>query len=360
MDIDEYARRSATLLHASERFRAALFADERQQQFRANDLLAAAGDEAAKDVFSRFQPGGTSPLPRPSGPSALSAVLFDLQSGNLLIAAGLRIKELPAIDDGNLLSEAHRQIEASRGELVASDVRMQFAANLMIHSGDTNAAAAEFRRYSGELLDEIVLESRNTINTACKGLAKLDPSEVTKAIDQLGGAVPIVADVGRLVRQGLEKVKRAIEAVAELFGKDTLDKVKATVQEIWSNVKSLDHDLLGRLLGVGTVKKRIEQILAASTLTPAALDRATNTLPGVASEFTKNNSLLRALIRAIELVALLLYALRFLTGPWLAVALGIAYLTIIGGALLIGGEYTGGRQLLHWAQGVEQLAEAIG
>jgi hypothetical protein len=88
------------------------------------------------------------------------------------------------------------------------------------------------------------------------------------------------------------------------------------------------------------------------------VDRASNSLTALAGAFTESNALLRALIRAIDLAAVLLLMLNF-ASPWLALGLAVAYLSAVGGALLVAGEYTGGRQLLHWTKGVEQVAEGI-
>jgi CTP-dependent riboflavin kinase len=95
-----------------------------------------------------------------------------------------------------------------------------------VQSKTLESAADQFRNYSSELLEEIVGESEQTITAAITELKKLDPAEIVKAVGQIGEAVPIVAGAGQVLRRGLEKLKRAIEALMEMFGKDAFKEVK--------------------------------------------------------------------------------------------------------------------------------------
>lgn len=357
--VDEYIHQAALLLQAAEQFEDSLAAGDAEQEFAVDELLGVAQKNAVQGISLRFQgqPGAGLPATR-SVSGGLSAIVLELQSANVLVAAGLQKQELGLAGDLDLLHQAQQHVATTRDELSASATGSARFASLNIQSATAESATQAFRTYSGQLLDEIVDEAGNTAKAALKGVAKLDAYQIANALSQIGEAVPIVAGVGVLLRKGIEKLKAAIEALSELFGKDAFDKVRDQIGEIWQQAGEVGRALLTRLLGAQGVKARIEEILSGSSLPISAVDGASNALPVLAAEFARNNKLLRALVRAIDLAAGLLALLSF-AGPWLGLALGTAYLSTIGGVLLVGGEYTGGRRLLRWVDGVEQVAERI-
>jgi hypothetical protein len=355
--ISDYTRRSAVLLQATERFEQSLD-DPRRREAATKQLLNAAEKDSIADVRLGFQakPGEQPPA---SVSGRLSAVLFDLQSANVLVAAGLRAEKPKEQGDGELLKDARRQMATTREELLAPAlVPKGFVASLNLKSETLESAAEQFRNYSGQLLGEIVSESEQTITAALAELKKLDPGEIVKAVGQIGEAVPIVADAGQMLRKGLEKLKRAIEALMEMFGKEAFKEVKEQIRRIVKEAGLSGRTLLEPLLGVNTVKERIKIILANPALIISKLDSASNSLPELARDFNRDNKLLRAVIRAIELAALLLAVVHF-AAPWLVPTIAIAYVLAIGATVLVGRQYTGAWRVLAWSDGVEQVAGRI-
>src|SRR5690349_8708571 len=124
--ISDYANRSAVLLQATERFEDAL-GDFRQQDIATKDLLSAAEQDSFAGVRLGFQvePG----VPPPSSVSGrLSAVLYDLQSANVLIAAGVRTESPNGQGAGNLLQDARQEVATTRDELLSPAAPTGFAA----------------------------------------------------------------------------------------------------------------------------------------------------------------------------------------------------------------------------------------
>jgi hypothetical protein len=354
--ISDYANRSAVLLQATERFEDAL-GDFRQQDIATKDLLSAAEQDSFAGVRLGFQvePG----VPPPSSVSGrLSAVLYDLQSANVLIAAGVRTESPNGQGAGNLLQDARQEVATTRDELLSPAAPTGFAAKLSLKSATLESAVGEFRNYSDQLLGEIVSEAGKTIKVASTELSKLDPSEIGKALGQIGEAVPIIASAGQLLRKGLEKLKRAIESLIEMFGKDAFKKIKEQVTQILEAAGVSSQGLLEKVLGTNSVKQRIATILANPSLTIAKVDDASNLLPDLASHFNGDNKLLRAVMRGIQLAGALLVVLHF-AAPWLAPTLAIAYVLAIGAAALVGLQYTGAWRTLNWIDGVEQIADKI-
>jgi hypothetical protein len=356
--VSEYLSRSALLLQAAELFEDSLAANETEQDFAVNHLLTTAEKDGA-GVLVGFQTQNGVGRPPPSLEEGLSAALWELQTANLLVAAGLKRRELEAEGAADLLDRAEQDFRTTRSELAtASPTEARFEKVLNLNSKTLDAATGAFRTHSGNLLEEIVKEAEETIKDALKGLGKLNVYQVASALSQLGQGLPIVAEAGALVRKGIEKLKRAIEGLAALFGKDGFAKVKEEIGEVWQQANKLGRAMLASVLGVEKVKARIEQILADASLAIASVDSGSNKLAPLAADFARNNKLVRALRRALDLAADFLTLLHF-AGPWFGLALGAGYLSTIGGVLLVGGEYTGGRRLLQWVNGVEQIAEQI-
>jgi hypothetical protein len=341
------------LLNEATRFERSLTADEAVQEAAVRDLLDAADEDAAPTTFA-FQPGIGQPAPSPRF-EGLASVLFDLQSANLLVAAAIERKEIEVAANAGTFHMARHEMVTTR-DAVEAPAAIRFELET-ISSSTPDEAAREFRKWSGKLLDEIVVETAKTIEMSVDSLKKLDPLKVSEALGALVKPLPFATDVGLLMRRGIQKLRHAIEALIALFGKEAFEKIKSEIDKIRSCSGDTAHQALEAALGVRAVKERVEVILDGGR--PAVMvDRASNSLTTLAGAFTDSNALLRALIRAIDLAAVLLLMLSF-ASPWLAVGLAVAYLSSVGGALLVAGEYTGGRQLLHWTKGVKQVAEGI-
>jgi hypothetical protein len=356
----DYAQRAAVLLNEASRFEDSLSADESAQQAAVRDLLEAA-DMGAGPTVAAFDPG-IGPPPPPAGLDGVSSILFDLQSANLLMAGAIERKEIAAAAPAGHFQRARQDIETTRNEITTPET-IPFELSWTVKSSTSAEAANEFRKWSGKLLDEIVDESADTMERAVNGLRKLDPAKVSDALGALLKPLPFATEAGVLVRKGIQKLRQAIEALVALFGTDAFEAIKGEIDKLRNASGDIAHKLLEAVLGVPAVRQRIEAIAAVGKDKPEAwrdtVDRASNSLIALADDFTRYNRLLRALIGAIDLAVVLLVALHF-AGPWFALAIGVAYLSTIGGTILVAIEYTGVRQLLRWTKGVEQVAEGIG
>src|SRR5690242_18182179 len=93
--ISEYTRRAALLLEAAQRFEESL-ADRDERDAAARQLLGAAEKDSFAEVRLGFEADTAATQPPPPISGRLAAVLFDLQSANVLVAAGLRADALQA------------------------------------------------------------------------------------------------------------------------------------------------------------------------------------------------------------------------------------------------------------------------
>lgn len=69
-------------------------------------------------------------------------------------------------------------------------------------------------------------------------LKKFDSTKIIEGIDKLGESFQVVAAAGKLIRQGLDLLKKALDALSNLFGKEALANTRKKVREIWKKFES--------------------------------------------------------------------------------------------------------------------------
>ena len=178
------------------------------------------------------------------------------------------------------------------------------------------------------------------------------PIALTIAGSDSGGGAGIQADLKTFSALGVYGAS-AITAVTAQDTQRVYDFIELTPEFIAKQIDAVMDDI-----GADAVKTRIKSILATPALNISKVDRASNSLPQLARDFTRDNTLLRALLRAIQLAGVLL-ALLHLAAPWLVPTLAIAYVLAIGTTVLVGRQYTGAGCVLAWIDGVEQVAGRI-
>jgi hypothetical protein len=359
----DFVNRSERLLAAAQQFRDSLGKGEQDQELAIDDLLAAAGEGAGPATYGY---AGDSVAPqgataRPLAPEeVMSAILVDIQSGNLLISAGLALHEAGIVADGSHLDEAVQHISSIQASFMQpAAAPLGFAAASGIKSATLGAAKETFRTNCESALKGIIDDAATTIGGVAERLRHVDPAAISNGFGKLGEPVQIVTSVGRLIKRGVEKLKCAIEAIMLAFGKDALVKVKEKIVEIWESFKSgkFTRQILVHLFSVAAVEAHIEQKLKQANDLDQ-VDHGSNALAPLAEDFTRNIKILEAITVGIGLAAGLL-AFLHVAGPWLTLVIVLGYLGVVGGAVLIGSEYTGEHRILGWTTGVKQIADMI-
>jgi hypothetical protein len=360
----QYVARSGMLLNAAEQLRAALADKTIEPASAIDDLISASRQDAGKEMGLRYA-ARTIPVieSRPASPEdALSAILLDIQSANLLMSAGLALKETGAPGDVMLFDEAVTHLEGVQSEIKrdTASQRAGFLSEAVIHSGTLDSAKLTFKTNSDSVLEDFVEEAAKVINSVVEQLKKLDPGKVLEAIDKLGRSISVVARAGRLIRVGIEKLKSAIDALTALFGNEAFKTVKDSVAAIWKKFVEGQYtrDLLKGIFDVGGTLEHIAQVLERPNMRLDAVDAASNALVPLARDYQRNMRLLRGLIAGIGLAVAILGYFQMAVA-WLPVAAGAAYVGVIAGMVLIGMEYCGSTPVLHWVHGVHQIAEQI-
>jgi hypothetical protein len=346
--IEEFARRSERLLRVSEAFQDSLAGTSEDRR------------EAEQELVEAIPPPPALPTSPLLDEDQLTAVLLELQSGNLLVAAGV---QTDAGAPPAALDNARQQIQAAKTQVEAPPAPQRLSAAI-IRSSNLPTAKEGFRSQSGEFLKEIVDEVETTIEAALGPLKSLvekyGGGAVNDFIKELGTPFPGLADASLLVRRGLESVKRALAALARWLGESSLSALKPDLETLWAKLREEGgRAVLEHVIGAKVALDRVENVLSTTTRPFEQVDEASNKLPPISGNFLREIRLVRLIVRGLALAAVLL-GVVFAATVWVPLALGAALFAAIGAALLIGGEYTGGRRLLSRVQGVEQIAEDLG
>ena len=350
--IAQFPDRADLLLNAADEFNDSLAEDDVSQDEAEGRLLAAA--TPASGVALKFETKAGAAAARGSVADELAAILNTLQSGNLLVAAELKKRNV----ETGIFDDARDQIAAARIQVAAPAAPLRFANTLNVQSASLDSAKEAFRNYSDQLLSEIVDESLTTIKSAVGGAAKLGLGNIGDAIAGVGQGFPVFQDAARLVRTGFDSIKKALDALVALIGPKAIDDVKEVLASLWERVGQGGKAVLEPILKLAAVKARIEEILASAGLEIGGVDRSTNSLAPLSGSFSRENTLLRLLLTGLGVAASLLKWFNLIAAPGL-IAIGAAYLTAVGAVLVVGGEYTGGRRWLARVDGVGQIAERM-
>jgi hypothetical protein len=324
-------------------------ATERSQQ--PTDFRFSAESEGSKNL-------GSAPE------NALSAIVFDAESANVLLAAGVALNEHRQGADRALLSQSLDNMELStasvRADLTGTDLRSVDAAKGVL-SKDLPSAKESFRVNAEGVVDDFVGKAAEVVSAVFDQLEKLEPAKVLEGLQDLGRTFQIVGEAGTLIRKGMESLKRAIEGLRNLFGDELFDSVKERITKLWDDFKSgkYTREVLAFLFEVRETKSRIDTALLTKVAPTDAFDSATNQLPALSEKFRRIMKLFRTLVRTIALAGLITAAVHF-AAPWIPLVLAGAYGGVLAGTAMVGMNYVGtDKGLLHWVRGVGSVADSI-
>jgi hypothetical protein len=166
--------------------------------------------------------------------------------------------------------------------------------------------------------------------------------------------------VGRLVKKGIEKLKSTLQSLVDLLGQAGLGAAKERATKIWNKFTKGEYskELLNWLFGVKDTKDRIEARFKRDDPAVDKVDIASNELRPLSEDYSKKMKILKGLVGVLTLITAAV-GIFHVTVPWLPVALGAAYLTLMGAAIVMGMNYAGVSNALPWVTGVREIADRI-
>jgi len=378
----DYLLSAQSVLYASRRLRNVLDADRATLEYAITRLERAAqqyedgGTGYRAFMFSELEttPEAEKATRERLTEDALASVLTDLQVANVLMAAGLTLGETGEKIEPRRLDEAllglentTRIIERSLASPLAEGAapgRFGFTEEVAvpeaIQSADLPSAIETFRSRSDETLTTLVNETQGVVTSGVTALSRIDQEKVVAALSNLGLQIQALPKVGRLFRQGVEKLEGAIDALIRLLGSEALAQIKAKVEEVWRKVQEGEYvaQALEWAFGVEATRTHIAEILHSEGLKPEALDEASNALDRLAIKFEENMAMVQGLMSAVTLAGTVL-ALTPLAGPELALLTASAYVLILAAVILIGMDYADSGRILQRVPGVGEIASSV-
>ncbi|HEU0141796.1 MAG TPA: hypothetical protein VFQ79_18885 [Bryobacteraceae bacterium] len=302
-------------------------------------------------------PAGPAPIPE-----TLVAVLSDLQTANVLMAAGTLTGEVEAPGTPQL-NAAVADLEITTQ---SSTVRVQGAAGfgfagetLPEPSPDVPSALTQFQARCEEALKMLVEQVRGVLNSIIEKLSGLDKDKVLDALNRIGQSAGL-PNFGRLYQKAIDIIGRALETLRSLLGEGAVTFVREKATAFWNGLTSgkLIEDLLAHLFDVSGVKQRIAAIAARQDLEIAPLDTASGDLAGLEEKLKRTMSTLGAIATAIGTAAALL-ALAPISGQTLAVITAGAYVLVLAAAVVIGMDYADSEKVVQRVRGIGGIVSSV-
>jgi hypothetical protein len=381
MYTSDYLLGTQSVLYAGKRLRSVLDADRATLEYAVTSLERAAqqqeggGSEYRAFMFSGLDAIGEEDKETRERISedVLASVLTDMQTANVLMAAGQVLGETGKRAPPHILDEAilklddtSKVIEHSISRPVAEGAepgRFGFSETITVQdvsSADLPTAVETFGSYSNEALTTLVNETEGVVKSVISALSELDSARVIEAMSKLGEQMQELTKVGRLTRRGIEKLERAIDALFKLLGNDALAKIKEKVEKIWQDVKKGKYvaECIQWTFGIEATRTYIEDILRSEGLSLKVTDGASKELTQLIIKFKETMAMARGIVAAVTLAGAVLIAIPML-GTNLVLLMAFAYLMIFATVILIGMDYADSGTVLRRVRGVREIAKSI-
>jgi len=307
----------------------------------------------------------------------IGSVLVDLQVANVLMAAGNAVGEVNGNAQPELLDEALNDLEETR-PVIASGISSPLAKGAMsgrfnfsgeaaveeeekvFQSPDEESALQTFKKVSDETLEQLATGVYEVALGVLDALKKLSPEKVLEALDQLGGPVKTITGLARrLISQGIQKMKRAIDDLTRLIGNDAIKNIKDKVEEIWNNrEKGIAVALVGRLIGVEATRAGITALLSAKGIDKAIADQCSNEVARLLKPYRNNVAIAKKIVKAISFGSSVL-VLTPIAGQKIALFAASSYLIILASVMLIAMDYADSGRILRFVRGVGEIANSL-
>lgn len=262
---------------------------------------------------------------------ALASLVTDLQVARVLLAAGEAVGEtgpptrearavataVPLLEEAlRALDETTRQLRRPLAEPISKPppptrglVRpAREVAIEPVQSSSLEEAKATFSTTASDTLEHLVAGVRRAVMACIEALTELDQQTILRALRMLGVELQEIPDVGRLIRLGVDRVRKAIDALVAWLGDEALEQLKERLEEILRRWLSEDQIEIGlrRVLRVEETRSLIQEALTRDGLTREQFDRISTALKTLEARFEDHVGLLTQAAKAVTVVGGLL------------------------------------------------------
>ena len=386
-DLQAYVQQTKAVADAGRLLQNFLNEAEATRDYAVEQLAEAAEQQTRQSADYRafmFSEMAQAPEDKAIGAQAteevLAGALAEVRVADVLIAAGRAVGETGEQPQPHLLDEALNRLEDTtqnfKQALVGAKVadaesmgHLSFAeptaGTTVVKSADLDHAKDAYRTQSASALKTVVEESHGVVTSVIETITK---SEIGgKALDVLAGLgnqllnLPQLATFGRLVRQGLEKLNNAIDALLNLVGNDALKQVKEKLAELWdkfSGGKDVLTQVLEHLFGITTTEAKIEAVCKLDGLILNKVDQGSADLQELAARYKGQMKLAKGIASGVAVVAPFVI---WLSGANPGVVLGVAFacVIIVAVVVLLGMDYADSGRILQRVRGVGEITESL-
>jgi phage shock protein A len=388
LELKAYVQQTESVADAGRELQRFLAADANTRAYSAEQLSEVAKRQTEKAAGFRAFMFAEGARPRaadkaagdPATEELLASLLSEVQVANVLLAAGRAVGETDEPPQPELLDQALNQLEDTTQQFKqvltgarapgAEAQRFAFAgavakAPAPVQSPDLPAAIDTFRTQSEQTLAALVKEARGVVASVVETLKDNKLSgKVLEALSQLGSQVlnaPQLGRLGNLVRQGLEKLSQAVDALIKWVGSDALAHIKGELGDLWAKVsggEDLLTQLLTRVFGLEDTRTKITDVLALDGLAHAALDQSSTDLQQLAARFKQQMSIAGGVATAVAFTGTVLLLTPF-AGVHLALLAASANVLIMAVVVLLGMDYADSGRILQRVRGVGEIAGSL-
>ena len=293
----------------------------------------------------------------------LAVVASDLDVAGVLLAAGIAADEVETGADGRqmLRSSVDRLDEQTTATVAPGGATLGFAAPAQ---ADEPAADphATFAATLASTVDAVVEGTLAVLQEAWQRLRKLAPDVLPEALAALDAILDAAPQVGRLVRLGLQALKRALLALLDLMPEAAKDRVRACASEWWGQQGDATERKAVAWLVAAQKAKGALQAVDIPSVGADLLGNAEVQLRALGDRFSKLSKafgrVLAALAAAVA-VAALIAAVVTVVAAWVPLAAAAGYSLAAGSVILFARDYLDTGGFPARVNGVQQIIRGL-
>ncbi|NOZ29190.1 MAG: hypothetical protein GXP39_14230 [Chloroflexi bacterium] len=219
-------------------------------------------------------------------------------------------------------------------------------------------AVQTFQAVTSETLEALVEGVHQAIMACAEALSRLDEDAVLRALQMLGLELEQIPNLGRLIRLGVDRLKKAITALTSWLGEEALDSLKEKIENMlrrWLSGDQLDATLRWAL-AVEDTQQLAQTALAQPSLTVEKLDQTATEIKLLRTRFDNHVDLITQAARTVTLIGGLLTTVL---GTQAMLLSAVAYLAVITWAVGMGIDYADSGRILDRVEGVGTIIRRL-
>ena len=293
-------------------------------------------------------------------PDALLGVLTDLQTANVLMAAGKATGEVDGTTAGpHELDHAIAALDQTTVE-AAAPAPATFGFTERPASTKPEEARTTFQSECDQTFTALISEVRGVTGSLLEKLSHVDGKKIAAFIGDMGQVQSLLQPVGRLFQKGVDLAAAALRSLQNLLGEKAIGFLREKLGGLWEELTSgkLADSILGRVFNLEALRKQAAAVEARADLAVDPLDHASTELSALRESLKQSVSVLVRIAGAVGAASTLL-ALTPISAGASASLVASSYVLLLGAAILIGMDYADSENVLNRIDGIGHILSRI-